>query len=37
VVDALKKTGRWKEGEMNADAHVVNKDAVGKTPEGKPQ
>src|SRR5512139_2399749 len=23
VVDALKKSGRWKEGEMNADAHVV--------------
>jgi cytochrome c-type biogenesis protein CcmE len=25
VVDALKKSGRWQEGEMNADAHVVGK------------
>ncbi|MBS0248093.1 MAG: cytochrome c maturation protein CcmE [Proteobacteria bacterium] len=25
VVDALKKSGRWQEGEMKADAHVVGK------------
>lgn len=25
VVDALKKTGRWQEGEMKTDAHVVDK------------
>jgi cytochrome c-type biogenesis protein CcmE len=25
VVDALKKTGRWQEGEMKTDAHVVSK------------
>lgn len=37
VVDALKKTGRWQEGEMRTDAHVVGKDVVGKTPEVKPQ
>jgi len=30
VVDALKKTGRWQEGEMKADAHVVGKDNVSK-------
>jgi cytochrome c-type biogenesis protein CcmE len=24
VVDALKKTGRWQEGEMRTDAHVVD-------------
>jgi cytochrome c-type biogenesis protein CcmE len=32
VVDALKKSGRWQEGEMKTDAHVV-----GTTPVGKPQ
>lgn len=31
VVDALKKTGRWQEGEMRTDAHVV-KDGEGKKP-----
>ncbi|RDV02126.1 cytochrome c maturation protein CcmE [Undibacter mobilis] len=30
VVDALKKTGRWQEGEMRTDAHVVGKDSAGK-------
>jgi len=37
VVDALKKTGRWQEGEMKADAHVVGKDVVGKDNASKPQ
>ncbi len=37
VVDALKKTGRWQEGEMKADAHVVGKDVVGKDNVSKPQ
>ncbi|MDO9414001.1 MAG: cytochrome c maturation protein CcmE [Pseudolabrys sp.] len=32
VVDALKKTGRWQEGEMKTDAHVVDKPTMSKTP-----
>ncbi len=37
VVDALKKTGRWQEGEMRTDAHVVGKETAGKEGGSKPQ
>jgi len=37
VVDALKKTGRWQEGEMRTDAHVVGKEGSGKDSTGKQQ
>ncbi len=37
VVDALKKSGRWQEGEMNPDAHVVNKSDPNKPEASKPK